>query len=67
MAAGYKNRGDFAAALGLTWGGYDAWEAGRCSPRLEHFARAAELVGYTMDELYYGPPHSRLTPDRKPR
>jgi hypothetical protein len=32
----------------------DAWDKGTSQPQLDTFARAARLVGYTLDELVYG-------------
>jgi transcriptional regulator with XRE-family HTH domain len=47
-------RTQMAEALKMSYTGYDQWEGGKTDPGLSRFADAAQLVGYSLDELYYG-------------
>lgn len=53
LRAGF-NRASFARAIDMAYHTVDAWDRGAATPDLHHFARAAHVVGYTMDELYFG-------------
>ena len=49
--AGYKNRDDFAAALGVKPLTYKAWETGRTRLKLSDACDIADLLHCTLDEL----------------
>lgn len=49
--AGYKNRDDFAAALGVNPLTYKGWETGRTRLRLDDACDIADLLHCTLDEL----------------
>lgn len=49
--AGYKNRDDFAAALGVNPFTYKGWEAGRTRLKLDDACDIADLLGCSLDEL----------------
>jgi transcriptional regulator with XRE-family HTH domain len=63
LAAGYT-RAEFTRALGVSYVTVDNWDKGQ-TIRLENLMRAAETLGYSMDELCYGhqpPPRKRRGP-----
>ena len=49
--AGYKNRDDFAVALGVKPLTYKGWETGRTRPKLDDACKIADLLHCTLDEL----------------
>ena len=49
--AGYKNRDDFAAALGVNPLTYKGWETGRTRLRFDDACDIADLLHCTLDEL----------------
>lgn len=49
--AGYKNRDDFAHALGINPLTYKGWETGRTRLKLEDACDIADLLHCTLDEL----------------
>lgn len=49
--AGYKNRDDFAAALGINPLTYKGWETGRTRLKLEDACDIADLLRCSLDEL----------------
>ena len=49
--AGYKNRDDFAAALGVNPLTYKGWETGRTRLKLDDACDIADLLHCTLDEL----------------
>lgn len=49
--AGYKNRDDFAAALGVNPLTYKGWETGRTRLKLDDACDIADLLDCTLDEL----------------
>lgn len=49
-----RTRRDMARELELSYGAYDAWEMGTAVPKLLQFAKACEILGYTIDEMMYG-------------
>lgn len=53
LRAGFT-RADFSRAVGIAYHTLDAWDIEAAMPDLPRFAKAAELVGYTIDELMYG-------------
>lgn len=53
LHAGY-DRTRFAAAMGVQYSLVSHWDTGRHAMSLAHFMRAAELVGFSMDELAHG-------------
>lgn len=53
LRAGFT-RADFARAVGVAYHTLDAWDTEAAMPDMLRFARAAELVGYTTDELIFG-------------
>lgn len=54
LRAGFT-RGSFARALDVRYATVDSWDTGASMPSdLVVFARAAELVGFSTDELIYG-------------
>lgn len=57
--AGYKNRDDFAVALGMNPTTYKGWETGRTRLKLEDACNIADFLHCTLDELAgrdYSPP-----------
>lgn len=56
LHAGY-DRTRFAAAMGVQYSLVSHWDTGKHAMSLAHFMRAAELVGFTMDELAHGHTH----------
>jgi transcriptional regulator with XRE-family HTH domain len=53
LRRGYT-RAQFARAIECTYNTLDAWDTEQRVPDLAKFARAAALVGYTVDELLHG-------------
>lgn len=49
--AGYKNRDDFAAKLGVNRHTYRSWETGAAMMSLEQAYKVTEMLGCTLDEL----------------
>ena len=49
--AGYKNRNDFADALGINQNTYKSWETGRTKLKLEDACIIADFLNCTLDEL----------------
>ena len=49
--AGYKNRDDFAAKLGVNKYTYRSWESGAAMMSLEQAYEVTEVLGCTLDEL----------------
>lgn len=60
LRAGY-NRSTFADALGVRMQTIWQWDTEKSVPTLQLFQRAAELVGFSLDQLAYG--HAR--PERR--
>ena len=50
-AAGYKNRDDFAAVLGVRPGTYRDWEQGVSGIRLDMLCRIADILGCSTDAI----------------
>lgn len=48
------DRGSFAVAMDVRYNLVTYWDTGKHSMSLAHFAKAAAIVGYTMDELMHG-------------
>jgi hypothetical protein len=53
LAAGYDRAG-FARAMDVGYNLAQAWDTGRSGINLQHLIHAAEIVGYTVDQLVYG-------------
>jgi transcriptional regulator with XRE-family HTH domain len=53
LQRGYS-RSTFARALGTRIATVVSWDRGDTTPHLAQFARAAELLGYSMDDLMHG-------------
>lgn len=53
LQRGY-NRSTFARELGTRVATVVSWDRGDTTPHLAQFARVAELLGYSMDDLMYG-------------
>lgn len=49
--AGYRNRDDFAAALGINKHTYKSWETGAAMMSLAQACRVAEVLDCSLDEL----------------
>ena len=49
--AGYRNRDDFAAKLGVNKHTYRSWETGAAMMSLEQAYKVTEILGCTLDEL----------------
>lgn len=49
--AGYRNRDDFAAKLGVNKHTYRSWETGAAMMSLEQAYNVTEILGCTLDEL----------------
>jgi len=60
LRAGFT-RAEFSRALGVRYATCQAWDNGESIPDLMTFGRAAQLVGYSMDELAFGPANKRAT------
>ncbi len=50
-AAGYRNRDDFAALLGVNKYTYRSWESGAAMMSLEQACLVADALGCTLEEL----------------
>jgi len=54
LKAGYESRSAFARAIGIRNHTLSMVEAGKSLLSLSNFARACQLVGYSMEEIYFG-------------
>lgn len=67
IAAGYTTRTSFARAIGIRGNSLDRIDTDRAMPSLDVFSVACQLVGYSMDEIYFGRnpqrKEHRLSPD----
>lgn len=54
LAAGYESRVAFARAIGVAHNTLSMFEANKSMLRLENFAIGCGLVGYAMDQIYFG-------------
>jgi DNA-binding XRE family transcriptional regulator len=54
LKAGYETRVSFAAAIGIKHHTLSLVESDRGFLSLANFAAACELVGYSMEEIYFG-------------
>ena len=54
LKAGYESRVAFARAIGIKHNTLSLFEAGRSMLSLENFAIACGLVGYSVEEIYFG-------------
>lgn len=62
LKAGYESRSAFARAIGIRVHTLSMVEAGKAMLSLTNFATACQLVGYTMEEIYFG----HATPRKEP-
>lgn len=54
LAAGYKSRLAFAAAIGIRHQTLSLIDTDKTTPTLDTFSTACHLVGYSMEEIYFG-------------
>lgn len=63
LAKGYPSRMAFARAIGIRHNALSAFEADRAMLSLANFAKACQLVGYSMEEIYFGRNPRRREPN----
>ena len=66
LAAGYETRTSFARAIGIQHNTLSLVEADRTLLSLENFAIACQLVGYSMEEIFFGRSPRRREPHLSP-
>jgi DNA-binding XRE family transcriptional regulator len=62
LAAGYETRTSFARAIGIQHNTLSLVESDRTLLSLENFAMACQLVGYSMEEIFFGRAPRRREP-----
>ncbi len=60
-------RASFARVMDVGYNLVQAWDAGRSGISLAHLLQAAEIVGYTLDELCFGKEGSAVLREREVR